>query len=162
MTFVCELGLNDICTMKVKTLISPGDNEISNTAYKLCRQTVRRLFESGKWCTVVTVPFQGRLEHNNDDVSYYDGEWVDNIRQGFGTRRYPSGNIYEGMWYKNRRHGLGTMHWFDRNQSYSGNWEDGVQVTINVIACCVIVNMFLLDCLSHEVELFVDFINYNF
>ena len=73
------------------------------------------------------------IAHNTDGESYYDGNWVDNIRQGFGTQRYPSGNIYEGMWYKNRRHGLGTMHWFDRNQSYTGNWEDGVQVRINVI-----------------------------
>ena len=74
------------------------------------------------------------MKYDADGLSYYDGDWVDNIRQGFGTRRYSSGNTYEGMWYKNRRHGLGTMHWFDRNQSYTGIWEDGVQVTIvNVV-----------------------------
>jgi len=63
-------------------------------------------------------------------MSYYDGDWYNNIRQGFGTRHYSSGNVYEGMWYKNQRHGFGTMHWYDRNQSYTGSWEDGVQVTV--------------------------------
>ena len=82
------------------------------------------------------------MEYSTDGESYYDGDWVDNIRQGFGTRRYPSGNVYEGMWYKNRRHGLGTMHWFDRNQSYTGNWEDGVQVVANHILVFVVVNVF--------------------
>ena len=77
------------------------------------------------------------MEYDTDGVSYYDGDWVDNVRQGFGTRRYPSGNIYEGMWYKNQRHGVGTMHWFDRNQSYTGNWEDGVQVRTNGIVCFI-------------------------
>ena len=70
------------------------------------------------------------MEHNDDGVSYYDGDWLDNVRQGYGVRRYASSNVYDGMWYKNRRHGLGTMHWFDRSQSYTGSWEDGVQVMI--------------------------------
>ena len=73
--------------------------------------------------------------YNADVLSYYDGEWVSNIRQGYGVRRYPSGNIYEGMWYKNRRHGLGTMNWFDRNQTYTGNWEDGIQVLTMTLLC---------------------------
>lgn len=73
------------------------------------------------------------MQYDTDGVSYYDGDWVDNVRQGFGTRRYPSGNVYEGMWYRNRRHGLGTMQWFDRNQSYTGNWEDGVQVRLSCV-----------------------------
>lgn len=37
--------------------------------------------------------------------SYYDGEWVKNIRHGHGTRQYPSGNLYKGMWFNNVRHG---------------------------------------------------------
>jgi len=74
------------------------------------------------------------LEHIDDGMSYYDGDWLDNVRQGFGVRRYASGNVYEGMWYKNRRHGLGTMNWFDRRQSYIGTWEDGVQVHVNIVS----------------------------
>ena len=41
---------------------------------------------------------------------------------------YPSGNIYEGMWVNDVRHGEGTMRWFDKNQTYTGTWENGIQV----------------------------------
>lgn len=40
------------------------------------------------------------------------------------------GNIYEGMWVNDVRHGEGTMRWFNKNQIYTGQWENGVQVNI--------------------------------
>lgn len=44
------------------------------------------------------------------------------------------GNIYEGMWVNDVRHGEGTMRWFDKNQTYTGTWENGIQVTfINIL-----------------------------
>ena len=44
------------------------------------------------------------------------------------------GNIYEGMWVNDVRHGEGTMRWFDKNQTYAGTWENGIQVTfINIL-----------------------------
>ena len=42
------------------------------------------------------------------------------------------GNIYEGMWINDIRHGEGTMRWFDKNQTYTGQWENGIQVKICV------------------------------
>jgi hypothetical protein len=45
------------------------------------------------------------------------------------------GNIYEGMWVNDVRHGEGTMRWFDKNQTYTGTWENGIQVTfINILS----------------------------
>ena len=45
------------------------------------------------------------MTYQNENNSFYDGEWVQNVRHGHGTRQYPSGNIYKGMWFNNVRHG---------------------------------------------------------
>ena len=54
---------------------------------------------------------QGRMDYDPEGKSYYDGDWVNGIKHGWGTRQYPSGNIYHGMWFNNVRHGEGTMKW---------------------------------------------------
>ena len=74
---------------------------------------------------------KGRMNYTPDGLSSYDGEWVNNVRHGFGTRQYPSQNVYEGMWFNNMRHGEGTMRWLNRNQMYIGQWENGTQVSLN-------------------------------
>lgn len=68
------------------------------------------------------------MDYDSEGRSYYDGDWINNVKHGWGTRQYPSGNIYQGMWFNNIRHGEGTMKWLDRNQMYTGNWENGIQV----------------------------------
>lgn len=37
------------------------------------------------------------------------------------------------MWVNDIRHGEGTMRWFDKNQVYTGQWENGVQVGFNYL-----------------------------
>lgn len=69
------------------------------------------------------------MDYDPEGVSFYEGDWVENSRHGWGTRRYPSGNIYQGMWFNNMRHGEGNMRWLDRDQMYNGQWENGVQVS---------------------------------
>ena len=39
----------------------------------------------------------------------YDGYWQHGDMSGFGTFKWPSGNIYEGEWLANRRHGEGKL-----------------------------------------------------
>ncbi|XP_036385455.1 radial spoke head 10 homolog B [Megalops cyprinoides] len=70
---------------------------------------------------------KGTIYYNQELTSWYEGDWVDNIREGWGVRCYPSGNIYEGQWKKNARHGEGKMKWLDLGQQYSGQWEHGLQ-----------------------------------
>lgn len=70
------------------------------------------------------------MDYDSEGKSYYDGGWVNNVRHGWGTRQYPSGNLYEGMWFNNVRHGSGTMKWVDRDQIYQGQWENGIQVSL--------------------------------
>nr|XP_020471526.1 radial spoke head 10 homolog B2 isoform X3 [Monopterus albus] len=66
-----------------------------------------------------------RVYYNQDKTSWYKGDWVTNNIEGWGVRRYPSGNVYSGEWKNNRKHGEGTMRW--RTQQYVGKWVDGVQ-----------------------------------
>jgi len=66
--------------------------------------------------------------HYNEH-SWYEGDWVNNSRHGWGVRRYNSGNVYEGQWLNDKRHGDGTMRWLTTNESYTGLWENGVQVS---------------------------------
>lgn len=46
------------------------------------------------------------------------------------------------MWVNDIRHGEGTMRWFDKNQVYTGQWENGIQVRLNgnflIVLKCII------------------------
>ena len=80
--------------------------------------------------TEMHLPFKGKMEYDSKGKSFYDGDWVNNVRHGWGTRQYPSGNMYQGMWFNNVRHGEGTMKWVDKDQIYTGQWENGIQVFV--------------------------------
>nr|XP_012614279.1 radial spoke head 10 homolog B isoform X1 [Microcebus murinus]XP_012614280.1 radial spoke head 10 homolog B isoform X1 [Microcebus murinus]XP_012614281.1 radial spoke head 10 homolog B isoform X1 [Microcebus murinus]XP_012614282.1 radial spoke head 10 homolog B isoform X1 [Microcebus murinus] len=70
---------------------------------------------------------KGSIYYNQEGTSWYEGDWVYNIRRGWGIRCYKSGNIYEGQWEDNMRHGEGRMRWLTTNEEYTGRWERGVQ-----------------------------------
>ncbi|KAB1263194.1 Radial spoke head 10-like protein B [Camelus dromedarius] len=70
---------------------------------------------------------KGSIYYNQDGTSWYEGDWVYNIKQGWGIRCYKSGNIYEGQWENNVRHGEGRMRWLTTNEEYTGQWDRGVQ-----------------------------------
>ncbi|XP_054439430.1 radial spoke head 10 homolog B-like [Pteronotus mesoamericanus] len=80
----------------------------------------------GHWC-------QGKrhgtgcIYYNEEGTSAYEGNWVHNVKKGWGVRRYKSGNVYEGRWENNMRHGEGMMRWLTTNEEYSGQWDRGVQ-----------------------------------
>uniref|UniRef100_A0A8C6S1Q6 Radial spoke head 10 homolog B (Chlamydomonas) n=1 Tax=Nannospalax galili TaxID=1026970 RepID=A0A8C6S1Q6_NANGA len=70
---------------------------------------------------------KGSIYYNQEGTSWYEGDWVYNIKTGWGVRRYKSGNIYEGQWENNMRHGEGRMRWLTTNEEYTGHWEKGIQ-----------------------------------
>ncbi|MBN3311546.1 R10B1 protein, partial [Atractosteus spatula] len=70
---------------------------------------------------------KGAIYYNAEGTSWYEGDWVDNVREGWGVRCYSSGNVYEGQWKSSARHGRGTMRWPALGQQYSGQWVDGIQ-----------------------------------
>ncbi|KAG6924569.1 radial spoke head 10 -like protein B, partial [Chelydra serpentina] len=67
------------------------------------------------------------IYYNREGTSWYEGDWVNNIKDGWGIRCYKSGNIYEGQWEKNVRRGEGRMRWLTTNQEYTGQWVNGIQ-----------------------------------
>ncbi|KAF3813889.1 hypothetical protein GH733_017921 [Mirounga leonina] len=70
---------------------------------------------------------KGSIYYNQEGTSWYEGDWVYNIKNGWGIRCYKSGNIYEGQWENNMRHGEGRMRWLTANEEYTGQWEKGIQ-----------------------------------
>ncbi|XP_076615381.1 radial spoke head 10 homolog B [Chaetodon auriga] len=70
---------------------------------------------------------KGAVYYNQEKTSWYKGDWMKNNREGWGVRRYPSGNIYSGEWKNNLRHGAGTMRWLKPREQYVGMWQNGVQ-----------------------------------
>ena len=52
----------------------------------------------------------------------HTGEWVNDMKAGFGTMHYPNGDVYEGDWSGDVKHGHGTMHWYSSKQQYEGLW----------------------------------------
>ena len=61
----------------------------------------------------------------------YDGEFVDDAKQGFGIYNWTDGRKYTGWWYKGRQHGFGT--YLDRRDGDSqkvkyGLWEHGKRI----------------------------------
>ncbi|XP_048223501.1 radial spoke head 10 homolog B [Perognathus longimembris pacificus] len=70
---------------------------------------------------------KGTVYYNQEGTSWYEGDWVHNVKKGWGIRRYKSGNIYEGQWEDNLRHGEGRMRWLTTNEEYMGHWDRGVQ-----------------------------------
>ncbi|XP_073218249.1 radial spoke head 10 homolog B-like isoform X5 [Lepidochelys kempii] len=71
--------------------------------------------------------YRGTIYYNQEGTSWYEGDWVNNIRAGWGIRCYKSGNIYEGQWEENVRQGEGRMRWLTTNQEYTGQWVNGIQ-----------------------------------
>ena len=39
---------------------------------------------------------------------YYEGEWIDGERSGYGIMQWYDGRVYEGTWLKGKPHANGT------------------------------------------------------
>ena len=64
-----------------------------------------------------------------DQNGTYEGEWVNNQRNGQGTQLFKNGDRYEGAWSNNKFHGKGTLT--EKNGDYytgefKHNKEDGL------------------------------------
>ncbi|XP_039347195.1 radial spoke head 10 homolog B2-like isoform X5 [Mauremys reevesii] len=93
-----------------------------------CQWTEDRCPFSSSWaCLQQSTDHEGTIYYNREGTSWYEGDWVNNIKDGWGIRCYKSGNIYEGQWEKNVRHGEGRMRWLTTNQEYTGQWVNGIQ-----------------------------------
>ncbi|XP_010022235.1 PREDICTED: radial spoke head 10 homolog B-like [Nestor notabilis] len=90
------------------------------------RSGTRPISYIGYWCKGKRHG-KGTIYYDQEHTSWYSGDWVNDAKEGWGTRCYKSGNIYEGQWEKNIRHGKGRMRWLTANQEYMGQWVHGIQ-----------------------------------
>lgn len=51
----------------------------------------------------------------------YEGDWLGNMRDGYGVQIWPDGAKYEGDWKLNRAHGKGKFQHVD-GDVYEGDW----------------------------------------
>ncbi|XP_059717436.1 radial spoke head 10 homolog B-like [Haemorhous mexicanus] len=94
--------------------------------YGVFRSGTHPISYIGYWCNGKRHG-KGTIYYDQEQTSWYAGDWVNNVREGWGFRRYRSGNTYFGQWKKNLRHGHGKMIWLTDNQEYEGEWECGLQ-----------------------------------
>lgn len=52
------------------------------------------------------------------------GEWVDDVKEGYGYLIYVNGERYEGFWKNDRAHGKGTLT-YSQGDRYVGDWVAG-------------------------------------
>ncbi|CDW72018.1 UNKNOWN [Stylonychia lemnae] len=57
---------------------------------------------------------------------YYEGEYKNDVKEGYGQYKWASGNYYKGYYKNDKRHFYGEMYWND-GSIYKGEWCDGVQ-----------------------------------
>ena len=55
----------------------------------------------------------------------YEGEMLNNMRDGQGVFLYRNGNTYEGGWKKNYEHGRGVLFNKKRQVIYDGEFDKG-------------------------------------
>ena len=58
----------------------------------------------------------------------YDGEYVDDKKDGFGVYYWTDGRKYEGWWHKGKQHGLGQYVDSTKKSLKFGLWEHGKRV----------------------------------
>jgi hypothetical protein len=56
----------------------------------------------------------------------YEGQYVQDKKQGFGVFKWASGNVYRGQYQADEREGVGQMRWTD-DSLYVGQWSRGIQ-----------------------------------
>jgi len=54
---------------------------------------------------------------------YYEGEKIQNIKNGYGIFHYYEGGKYCGNWLNNKMHGTGTLYYPSGKIAYEGQWD---------------------------------------
>ena len=70
----------------------------------------------------------GKLIHPSSTIAdvgqeYYEGEWKNDMMDGYGIYHYSNGDIYEGDWKNNMQHGRGKYYFTD-GFTYDGEWNE--------------------------------------
>lgn len=63
---------------------------------------------------------KGKMVYACGDV--YEGQYTDDIYQGYGRLDKENGDLYEGFWRSGYKNGLGTQTWTFGFKLYEGNF----------------------------------------
>ena len=66
----------------------------------------------------------GKMTWSDGDV--YEGNWKNDYQHGYGKYTWPDGDVYEGNWKNDYKYGYGKMTWSDGGV-YEGNWENNMR-----------------------------------
>lgn len=55
--------------------------------------------------------FSGKGWIEYEPNNWYDGEWCEDYKEGYGTRQYEKGTVFKGNWVKNKKNGVATQIW---------------------------------------------------
>lgn len=66
---------------------------------------------------------QGKASYKSG--GWYEGEWKNGKREGFGREFYPDETLwYEGEWKEGKRNGAGKSYYTDGKLAYEGEWKN--------------------------------------
>ena len=65
----------------------------------------------------------GKIQYNKEDGRIYNGNWIQDNKQGQGTMAYPDGSKYMGQWIDDKRNGPGAISYKNKDE-YHGEWDD--------------------------------------
>ena len=57
-------------------------------------------------------------------IGTYKGSFIGGNLEGFGRFEYHDGSVYEGDWLQNKRNGKGRFIEADEASVYNGDWEN--------------------------------------
>lgn len=60
-----------------------------------------------------------------DEFGHYSGDWVSDIKEGYGVLTYANGIVYEGEFVEDEPNGHGKLTWLD-GTVYEGVFKDGI------------------------------------
>lgn len=66
----------------------------------------------------------GKISYDFMGSRWYEGLWKNDLRDGHGEMHFASGAHYKGDWVLNVKCGFGTMVWANERESYFGQWKD--------------------------------------
>ena len=72
------------------------------------------------------------MYYSNGNIMY-DGDWINNKREGNGKYIFENGEYYIGQYKNGLRNGKGTMYYSNGNIKYEGDWINKIHFFINFL-----------------------------
>jgi hypothetical protein len=68
----------------------------------------------------------GKGKFKFKDGREYFGNYLNDLKEGYGIFTWPKGMIYKGNWKQGKQHGEGNLFIPDSSQENGGSWSKGI------------------------------------